>query len=99
MFVGYQLMGECVLFVDVKLLVLVILWLKVVCVGFNYAEYAYDMVVNVDVFVNLFIFFKLNMVVVGLGDFIQILLVEGCIMYEFELVIVIGKIVKKIFVE
>lgn len=97
MFVGYEIMGVCVLLVDVVLFVLVILWLKVVCVGKNYYDYVVEM--GGVVLEEFLLFFKLNIVVIGLGDMIVCLMFFECIEYEGEFVVVIGKIVKNVKVE
>jgi len=67
---------------------------KVVCVGMNYADHAKDM--NHDGPDNPLIFLKPNTAVVGPGDPIVIPPVEGRIVHEGELAIVIGKIAKRV---
>lgn len=67
---------------------------KVVCVGMNYAEHAKDM--NHDGPNNPLIFLKPNTSVIGPGAPIIIPPVEGRIVHEGELAIVIGKIAKRV---
>lgn len=67
---------------------------KVVCVGMNYAEHARDMAHEGPD--NPLIFLKPNTAVVGPGDPIIIPPVEGRIVHEGELAIVIGKIAKRV---
>lgn len=67
---------------------------KVVCVGMNYAEHAKDM--NHEGPDNPLIFLKPNTAVVGPGDPIIIPPVEGRIVHEGELAIVIGKVAKRV---
>lgn len=67
---------------------------KVVCVGMNYAEHAKDM--NHDGPSNPLIFLKPNTSVIGPGAPIIIPPVEGRIVHEGELAIVIGKIAKRV---
>lgn len=67
---------------------------KVICVGMNYAEHAKDM--NHDGPNNPLIFLKPNTAVIGPGDPIIIPPVEGRIVHEGELAIVIGKIGKRV---
>ena len=67
---------------------------KVVCVGMNYAEHAKDM--NHDGPSNPLIFLKPNTSVIGPGAPIIIPPVEGRIVHEGELAIVIGKVAKRV---
>lgn len=78
----------------VKTLAPVIPRSKVVCVGMNYAEHAQDM--NHDGPANPLIFLKPNTSVIGPGDTIVIPPVEGRIVHEGELAIVIGSVAKRV---
>lgn len=82
---------------SVKILAPVIPRSKVVCVGMNYAEHAKDM--NHDGPSNPLVFLKPNTAVVGPGDTIVIPPVEGRIVHEGELAIVIGSVAKRVAVE
>ncbi|MEO8094307.1 MAG: fumarylacetoacetate hydrolase family protein [Pseudolysinimonas sp.] len=95
LFQGFDTTGERVKLADAKLLAPVIPRSKVVCVGLNYPEHRQDMA-GVDAPENPLIFLKPNTAVVGPGDAIQIPPVEGRIVHEGELVIVIGKIAKQV---
>ena len=77
-----------------KLLAPVIPRSKVVCVGMNYAEHAKDMAHDGPE--NPLIFLKPNTAVVGPGDPIIIPPVEGRIVHEGELAIVIGSVAKRV---
>ena len=77
-----------------KLLAPVIPRSKVVCVGMNYAEHAKDMAHDGPD--NPLIFLKPNTAVVGPGDPIIIPPVEGRIVHEGELAIVIGSVAKRV---
>jgi 2-keto-4-pentenoate hydratase/2-oxohepta-3-ene-1,7-dioic acid hydratase in catechol pathway len=79
---------------SVKVLAPVIPRSKVVCVGMNYAEHAQDM--NHDGPSNPLIFLKPNTAVIGPGDPIIIPPVEGRIVHEGELAIVIGSVAKRV---
>jgi len=94
MFSGFDTTGERVPLSEAKLLAPVIPRSKVICVGLNYADHKADMG---DVGPkNPLIFLKPNTAVVGPGDTIVIPPVEGRIVHEGELVIVIGKIAKQV---
>ncbi|MFT6973252.1 MAG: 2-keto-4-pentenoate hydratase/2-oxohepta-3-ene-1,7-dioic acid hydratase in catechol pathway [Pontimonas sp.] len=67
---------------------------KVVCVGMNYAEHAKDM--HHDGPDNPLIFLKPNTAVIGPNDTIIIPPVEGRIVHEGELAIVIGAVAKRV---
>jgi 2-keto-4-pentenoate hydratase/2-oxohepta-3-ene-1,7-dioic acid hydratase in catechol pathway len=95
MFQGWDPTGERVELGEAKLLAPVIPRSKVVCIGLNYAEHRNDMA-GVDAPDNPLIFLKPNTAVIGPGDAIQIPPVEGRIVHEGELVIVIGKIAKQV---
>jgi 2-keto-4-pentenoate hydratase/2-oxohepta-3-ene-1,7-dioic acid hydratase in catechol pathway len=81
----------------VKVLAPVIPRSKVVCVGMNYAEHAQEM--NHDGPANPLIFLKPNTAVIGPGDPIVIPPVEGRIVHEGELAIVIGSVAKRVKAE
>lgn len=92
LFSGLDTTGERIPLADAKLLAPVIPRSKVICVGLNYAEHASDMG---DIGPsNPLIFLKPNTAVVGPGDTIVIPPVEGRVVHEGELVVVIGKIGK-----
>ena len=82
---------------SVRILAPVIPRSKVICVGMNYAEHAQDM--NHDGPDNPLIFLKPNTAVIGPGDPIVIPPVEGRIVHEGELAIVIGSIAKRVKAE
>jgi 2-keto-4-pentenoate hydratase/2-oxohepta-3-ene-1,7-dioic acid hydratase in catechol pathway len=67
---------------------------KVVCVGMNYAEHAKDM--QHEGPDNPLVFLKPNTAVFGPGDTIVIPPVEGRIVHEGELAIVIGAVAKRV---
>jgi 2-keto-4-pentenoate hydratase/2-oxohepta-3-ene-1,7-dioic acid hydratase in catechol pathway len=77
-----------------KILAPVIPRSKVVCVGMNYAQHAKDL--NHEGPDNPLIFLKPNTAVVGPGDPIIIPPVEGRIVHEGELAIVIGSVAKRV---
>jgi 2-keto-4-pentenoate hydratase/2-oxohepta-3-ene-1,7-dioic acid hydratase in catechol pathway len=81
----------------VRLLAPVIPRSKVICVGMNYAEHAKEM--NHEGSANPLIFLKPNTAVVGPGDPIIIPPVEGRIVHEGELAIVIGSVAKRVKAE
>jgi 2-keto-4-pentenoate hydratase/2-oxohepta-3-ene-1,7-dioic acid hydratase in catechol pathway len=82
---------------SVRILAPVIPRSKVICVGMNYAEHVQDM--NHDGPENPLIFLKPNTAVIGPGDPIIIPPVEGRIVHEGELAIVIGSIAKRVKAE
>ena len=94
-FAGFDTTGERVPLADAKLLAPVIPRSKVVCVGLNYAEHRADMA-GIDAPENPLIFLKPNTAVIGPGEHIQIPPVEGRIVHEAELTIVIGRIAKQV---
>jgi len=95
MFSGFEPLEERVPLDTVKLLAPVIPRSKVVCVGLNYADHKDDMS-SVDSPETPLLFLKPNTSIVGPGDTIQIPPVEGRIVHEGELAIVIGKIAKQV---
>ncbi|MBC7518079.1 MAG: fumarylacetoacetate hydrolase family protein [Microbacteriaceae bacterium] len=99
MFGGYDTTGERVALSTVKLLAPVIPRSKVICVGLNYAEHKAEMGDMGAKSTTPLIFLKPNTAIVGPGDDIVIPPVEGRIVHEGELVIVIGKIGKQIKAE
>ncbi|WP_165066461.1 fumarylacetoacetate hydrolase family protein [Marisediminicola senii] len=94
MFSGFDTTGERVPLSRAKLLAPVIPRSKVVCVGLNYAEHRADMGETGPS--TPLIFLKPNTAVVGPGDAILIPPVEGRVVHEGELVIVIGRIAKQV---
>jgi 2-keto-4-pentenoate hydratase/2-oxohepta-3-ene-1,7-dioic acid hydratase in catechol pathway len=99
MFSGFGTTGERVPAAQAKLLAPVIPRSKVVCVGLNYAAHRDELSEEAHSPQNPLIFLKPNTAVVGPGDAIQIPPVEGRIVHEGELVIVIGKIAKRVKAE
>jgi 2-keto-4-pentenoate hydratase/2-oxohepta-3-ene-1,7-dioic acid hydratase in catechol pathway len=96
MFGGFGTTGERVAASDVKLLAPVIPRSKVVCIGLNYAAHRDELKNDAASPTAPLIFLKPNTAVVGPGDTIQMPPVEGRIVHEGELVIVIGKIAKRV---
>lgn len=94
MFHGYDTTGERVKLADVRLLAPVIPRSKVVCIGMNYAAHVATM--QYEVPDNPLIFLKPNTAVIGPDEPIIIPPVDGRITHEGELVIVIGKIAKRV---
>lgn len=95
MFSGYQTTGERIPLEKAKLLAPVIPRSKVVCVGLNYPAHKEDMGQQAPS-ENPLIFLKPNTAVVGPGDAIRIPPVEGRIVHEGELAVVIGRIAKDV---
>ncbi len=95
MFAGYQTTGARVPLANAKLLAPVIPRSKVVCVGLNYASHSDDLgqAAPRD---HPLIFLKPNTAVIGPGDAIRIPPVEGRIVHEGELAVVIGRIAKQV---
>src|SRR5690606_5935201 len=98
MFAGYETTGERVALADVRLLAPVIPRSKVVCVGLNYAEHKAEMD-TISAPSNPLIFLKPNTSIIGPGETIQIPPVEGRIVHEGELAVVIGRIAKQVKAE
>ena len=96
MFGGFGTTGQRVAASDVKLLAPVIPRSKVVCIGLNYAAHRDELKNELASPTAPLIFLKPNTAVVGPGDTIQMPPVEGRIVHEGELVIVIGKIAKRV---
>ena len=97
MFSGFDTTGERVALTDARLLAPVIPRSKVVCVGLNFAAHRADM--GGEGPVTPLIFLKPNTAIVGPGDAIEIPPVDGGVVHEGELVVVIGKIAKRIKAE
>jgi 2-keto-4-pentenoate hydratase/2-oxohepta-3-ene-1,7-dioic acid hydratase in catechol pathway len=95
MFSGFETTGERVPIADAKLLAPVIPRSKVVCVGLNYPAHQEDMGQQAPAS-NPLIFLKPNTAVIGPGDAIRIPPVEGRIVHEGELAVVIGRIAKDV---
>ncbi|BDI21782.1 2-hydroxyhepta-2,4-diene-1,7-dioate isomerase [Herbiconiux sp. L3-i23] len=95
MFSGFQTTGERIPIASAKLLAPVIPRSKVVCVGLNYPAHKEDMGQQAPS-ANPLIFLKPNTAVVGPGDAIRLPSVEGRIVHEGELAVVIGKIAKDV---
>ncbi|MCY7411778.1 MAG: fumarylacetoacetate hydrolase family protein [Salinibacterium sp.] len=94
MFSGYDTTGERVPLDDARLLAPVIPRSKIVCVGMNFAEHKEEL--GHDGPDAPLLFLKPNTAIIGPGDYIQIPPVEGRIVHEGELAIVIGSIAKSI---
>lgn len=94
MFSGFETTGERVPAAQAKLLAPVIPRSKVICVGQNYPDHPADLGDTSPK--NPLIFLKPNTAVVGPGDTIQIPPVDGRIVHEGELVVVIGSIAKRV---
>jgi 2-keto-4-pentenoate hydratase/2-oxohepta-3-ene-1,7-dioic acid hydratase in catechol pathway len=97
MFSGFQPTEERLPLASVKLLAPVIPRSKVVCVGLNYADHKDDL--HIDSPETPLLFLKPNTAIIGPGDTIQIPPVEGRIVHEGELAIVIGRIAKQVKAE
>ena len=95
MFAGYDTTGERVALADVRLLAPVIPRSKIICIGMNYAEHRDELDTDTPRDHPL-MFLKPNTSVVGPGDFIQIPPVEGRVVHEGELAVVIGRIGKQV---
>jgi len=94
MFSGYDTTGERVPLADARLLAPVIPRSKIVCVGLNYAEHKEEL--GYDGPDAPLLFLKPNTAIIGPGEYIQIPPVDGRIVHEGELAIVIGSIAKSI---
>ncbi|NEM91458.1 fumarylacetoacetate hydrolase family protein [Galbitalea soli] len=97
MFSGFSTTDERVPLDSVRLLAPVIPRSKIVCVGLNYPEHKDEMDMKSPEAPLLFL--KPNTAIIGPGDAIQIPPVEGRIVHEGELAIVIGKIAKQVKAE
>lgn len=97
MFSGYDTTGERVPIADAKLLAPVIPRSKVICVGLNFGEHKAEM--DIAAPTTPLIFLKPNTAIIGPGEAIQIPPVEGRVVHEGELAIVIGKIGKQVKAE
>lgn len=96
MFSGFETTGERVPVAAARLLAPVIPRSKVVCIGLNYAAHRDELKDTAKSPEAPLVFLKPNTAVVGPGDTIQMPPVEGRIVHEGELVIVIGKIAKRV---
>ncbi|HAM25770.1 MAG TPA: 2-hydroxyhepta-2,4-diene-1,7-dioate isomerase [Microbacteriaceae bacterium] len=96
MFQGFDTTGERVPADRAKLLAPVIPRSKVVCIGLNYAAHRDELSEDAKGPEAPLIFLKPNTAVIGPGDTIQIPPVEGRIVHEGELAIVIGSIAKRV---
>lgn len=94
MFSGFDTTGERVPIDRAKLLAPVIPRSKVVCIGLNYGEHKAEMQVAAPE--TPLMFLKPNTSIVGPGDTILIPPVEGRIVHEGELAIVIGRVAKQV---
>lgn len=94
LFSGFDTLDERIPLDDVRLLAPVIPRSKIVCVGLNYPEHKADM--NGMGPETPLLFLKPNTSIVGPGDVIQIPPVDGRIVHEGELAIVIGKVAKRV---
>ncbi|HEX3680252.1 MAG TPA: fumarylacetoacetate hydrolase family protein [Galbitalea sp.] len=97
LFSGFQPTEERLPLASVKLLAPVIPRSKVVCVGLNYADHKDDL--HIDSPETPLLFLKPNTAIIGPGDTIQLPPVEGRIVHEGELAIVIGRIAKQVKAE
>ncbi|WP_168626527.1 MULTISPECIES: fumarylacetoacetate hydrolase family protein [unclassified Cryobacterium] len=97
MFSGFNTTGERVALEDSRLLAPVIPRSKVVCVGLNYAAHKAEITSAAPD--NPLIFLKPNTSVIGPGETIMIPPVDGRIVHEGELAIVIGRIAKQVRAE
>ncbi len=94
MFHGFETTGERVPLASATILAPVIPRSKVICVGMNYAAHRKEM--GHEGPSTPLIFLKPNTSVVGPGDPIIIPPVEGRIVHEGELALVIGKVAKRV---
>ena len=97
MFQGFETTGERVPIAEAKLLAPVIPRSKIVCVGMNYPEHKAELAPGSSD--RPVIFLKPNTAIIGPGDAIQIPPVEGRIVHEGELAIVIGAVAKRVRAE
>ncbi len=94
---GFDTTGERVPLADARLLAPVIPRSKVVCVGMNYAEHRAELGhVGTDAPL---LFLKPNTSIIGPGDPIRIPPVDGRIVHEGELAVVIGRVAKQVKAE
>ena len=96
LFAGFEPTGERVPLEDARLLAPVIPRSKVVCVGMNYAEHKSELNFSNENADRPLLFLKPNTSVIGPGDPIRIPPVEGRIVHEGELAVVIGRIAKQV---
>lgn len=94
---GFDTTGERIPLASARLLAPVIPRSKIVCVGMNYAEHRAELGhVGADAPL---LFLKPNTSIVGPGDPIRIPPVEGRIVHEGELAVVIGRVAKQVAAE
>jgi 2-keto-4-pentenoate hydratase/2-oxohepta-3-ene-1,7-dioic acid hydratase in catechol pathway len=99
MFSGFGTTGERLPLSAAKLLAPVIPRSKVVCVGLNYAEHKADMDGSIASPTSPLMFLKPNTAVIGPGEYIQLPPVEGRIVHEGEVAMVVGRIAKQVKAE
>ena len=97
MFQGFEPTGERIPLAEARLLAPVIPRSKIVCVGLNYAEHKEELAPGTGD--RPVIFLKPNTAIIGPGDTIQIPPVEGRVVHEGELGIVIGSVAKRVRAE
>jgi 2-keto-4-pentenoate hydratase/2-oxohepta-3-ene-1,7-dioic acid hydratase in catechol pathway len=97
MFSGFETTGERVGLGEAKLLAPVIPRSKIVCIGMNYPEHKQELAPGSSD--RPVIFLKPNTAIIGPGDAIQIPPVQGRIVHEGELAIVIGAVAKRVRAE
>ncbi len=97
MFQGFEPTGERIPLAEARLLAPVIPRSKIVCVGLNYAEHKEELAPGTGD--RPVIFLKPNTAIIGPGDTIQIPPVEGRVVHEGELAIVIGSVAKRVRAE
>ena len=97
MFQGFEPTGERIPMAEARLLAPVIPRSKIVCVGLNYAEHKEELAPGTGD--RPVIFLKPNTAIIGPGDTIQIPPVEGRVVHEGELAIVIGSVAKRVRAE
>ncbi len=97
LFTGLDTLDERVPLDSVKLLAPVIPRSKIVCVGMNYPEHKAELGNQGPD--SPLIFLKPNTAVIGPGDTIQLPPVEGRVVHEGELGVVIGRIAKRVKAE
>jgi 2-keto-4-pentenoate hydratase/2-oxohepta-3-ene-1,7-dioic acid hydratase in catechol pathway len=94
MYSGFDTTGERVPLESARLLAPVIPRSKVVCVGMNYPEHRAELAYEGPS--EPLLFLKPNTAIIGPGESIQIPPVDGRIVHEGELAVVIGRIAKQV---
>jgi 2-keto-4-pentenoate hydratase/2-oxohepta-3-ene-1,7-dioic acid hydratase in catechol pathway len=97
MYRGFETTGERVAISEARLLAPVIPRSKIVCIGMNYPEHKAELAPGTSD--RPVIFLKPNTAIIGPGDAIQIPPVEGRIVHEGELAVVIGAVAKRVRAE